>query len=168
MNANAIILLVASFFTGLAVLFSIIAVASPGWNAGHDVALFKRSSCPKDPCLGSGVLLILAIIFLAFGVLFYVVSALRIIAQPPIILKYIIYIIHLISAIFIVSAYVRAVTETKAYSVQLSVTAGIFSFASLSLVSYWIGRTSFIDNWMTKSTSFSIEKRCFSKFLLLF
>lgn len=133
-------LLIAACFGAVAALFTIIGVSAPGWNSSGNLALFKcRGNC--SAYTAAGVLLIIAIVFLAMAIALTVMVARRIIAHPTAPLKSIILSLFILAAIVIVVAYSRALVYAQGYSYQLTAIASIFTFVSSLIVSYWIGRT---------------------------
>lgn len=139
MEQQVVSLLVSAVLLALSILFTIIALATPGWTGAHNFRLLRESDTTA-----AGVLLILAIILLAVCFILLLVFARRLVPQPPNRLKGLLLGFATLAGIFIVSAYADFTTigNKNAYSYQLAVVSGIFTFLSAIVISYWLGCTS--------------------------
>ena len=139
MEQHTVSLLVAAILLALSTLFSIIAVATPGWNVAHTARLLKFPGTTA-----AGVLLIIAIVLQAVCLVLLLVFARRVVAQPTNRLKALLLAFTILAGIFIVSAYSDVVwlVNGRVYGYQLAVVSGIFTFLSAIIISYWLGSTS--------------------------
>ena len=139
MEQQVVSLLVATVLSVLSILFAIIALSTPGWRGTHDFRLFREHDTTT-----AGVLLILAIILLAVCLILLIVFTHRFVPQPTKRLKGLLLAFATLAGIFIVAAYadVTTICIQNAYSYQLAVVSGIFTFLSTIAISYWLGCTS--------------------------
>ena len=148
MHNSTLHLLIAAGLTALSLLFTIISVSAPGWGFASDGTLFKcQSGSDCSRLNGAGVLLIIAIIFLAISIVLLLILARGIISMPTNSLKSLLIVFLVLAAIFIVSGYSRALIALNVYSYQLAVAAAIFTFLSGMIVSYWAGRSWKASHW---------------------
>jgi hypothetical protein len=139
MEQNTFTLLTTLVFAAIATLFTILAVALTGWPGG--IQLFNCGNLCPIGYTAAGVLLIIAIIILTVAIVFTVMFWRGLISNSSDKIKGIALALFVISNIFIVAAYSR-ITSPEFYSYHLAVTAGIFTFLSSILFTYWLGRTS--------------------------
>lgn len=139
-DENTFALLTSVFLGVLATIFTIVAVATDGWPG--DVQLFKYK---HTDWTAAGVLLILSILLLALAVVFILMLWRGIISNSTDVVKNLVLGFLIIAAIFIVIAYSRF-SSSKLYSLQLAVTAGLFTFLSAVIFSFWLGRTSLMQS----------------------
>jgi hypothetical protein len=139
MEQHAVSLLVAAVLLAVSILFTIIALATPGWYGTHNYRLFRDTDTTT-----AGVLLVLAVILLGVCLILLLVIARRLVPQPPNLLKGLLLGFAVVAAIFIVAAYADLTVGVlgKAYSYQLTVVSGILAFLSAIIISYWLGCTS--------------------------
>ncbi|UJR20140.1 hypothetical protein I4U23_023272 [Adineta vaga] len=120
----------------IALLFTILAVALPGWNGR---SILKNCST----CLSTTVLSFIAMFLIFLGILLTVLFALRLITSFSDTIRISAVILLTLAGIFIVAAYVSIGRHDPTnYSYYLMVTAGIFTFVSSVLAAFWLGR-----NW---------------------
>jgi len=138
MEQNTFALLTTLVLAAVATLFTILAVALPGWPLGR--LLNCVTACPSD-YIAAGVLLIIAIILLTVAIAFTVMFWRGLISNSSDKIKGIVLAFFVVSNILIVAAYSRVIIP-EFYSYHLAVTASSLTFVSSILFTYWLGRTS--------------------------
>ena len=141
MEQNVVMLLGSGIFAALAALFSIIAVATPGWSGCH-TGIF---SCGKY-YTATGALLIISIIMLTIIFLCIAMFFRGILSNTADKIKIVVVLVLFLSGIFIVSGYSSPLHNkdvfSTIYSYHLAVAAGIFTYISTILFTFYAGHTS--------------------------
>jgi len=140
MEQNVVMLLGSGIFAALAALFSIIAVATPGWSGCH-TGIF---SCGKY-YTATGALLIISIIMLTIIFLCIAMFFRGILSNTADKIKIVVVLLLFLSGIFIVSGYSSPLHDgevSRIYSYHLAVAAGIFTYISTILFTFYAGHTS--------------------------
>lgn len=123
----------------VALIFTIISVAAPGWD-GRSVL----KNCGSY-CLGTTVLSFIAIFLLVLGIISTVLFAKGLITSFSSTIKMSAVIFLALAGVAIVAAYASYGTHRpNNYSYYLMITSGIFTFISSIIVAFWLGR-----NWIT-------------------
>jgi putative Mn2+ efflux pump MntP len=138
MEQNTFALLTTLVLAAIATLFTILAVALPGWPLGR--LLNCGIACPSN-YIAAGVLLIIAIVLLTVAIAFTVMFWRGLISNSSDKIKGIVLALFVICNIFIVTAYSRVINP-EVYSYHLAAAAGSLTFVSSILFTYWLGRTS--------------------------
>lgn len=125
----------AIFLAIVALLFTIIAIAAPGWNG---LSLIKNYGNSR---LSTIVLTFLAIFCLFLGILVTILFARNLITSFSNGVKISVIFLYAIAGIFIVAAYASFTDHnSKYYSYYLMITSGVLTFVAGMLVAFWLGR----------------------------
>lgn len=136
-GANDQVWIVAVLFAFIGLLFTIIAVAAPGWYGG---TLLKNCS---NYCVSTAVMSFIAIFLIFMGILCMVLFAKQLITSVSGGIKASSVILLTLGGIFIVAAYGSyGRHEPRFYSYHLLIAAGVFTFVSSIIASFWLGQ-----NW---------------------
>lgn len=127
-----ILVIIATVLTAVSTLFCIIGLATKGWLGGV-IGLFC-DGCAKAPAalsIISFLLLIATIIVLLLNIFDVLHGYLR----------YIPFVLLLISTIFLLGTLVSYVKPGLGYSYDLMVAAHFFSYVALAITAYWYGQS---------------------------
>jgi hypothetical protein len=128
-----ILVIIATVLTAVSTLFCIIGLATKGWRGDPSIGLFC-DGCLKAPAalsIISFLLLIATIVVLVLNIFDVLHGYLR----------YIPFVLLLISTIFLLGTFVSAAKPGLSYSFDLMVAAHFFSYVALAVTAYWYGQS---------------------------
>jgi len=131
--SGRILIITATGLTAIAALFCIIGLSTKGWLTGVYGLFCDQLGCSRS----ASALSIISFLLLIATIITLVLHMFDILRG---VLRYIPFILLLISSIFLLGTFVAYVKPGVGYSFDLMVAAHFFSYAALAIAAYWYGQ----------------------------